>query len=216
MHWIYLIHEFHNLSWITEINELFHNIRIYWDAPVYINQLEVKCKCKNHKCQIWSLWKCVYVRTHSQTRVTVHGLHNLHSLKKQTNCFIILHRLCLQCAQQYSKSSETSWWNKKAQNYKVNDNLMITLFSTSQLGSIWASPSGSRITVWNALKSVIVTSALSGHASNKSVTLSLSKSVSHMSPTPLAVGIEGMKQTCSFLDWISETYICKHTYMWQM
>ncbi len=28
MHWIYLIHEFHNLSWITEINELFHNILI--------------------------------------------------------------------------------------------------------------------------------------------------------------------------------------------
>ncbi len=27
MHWIYLIHEFHNLSWITEI---------YWDAPVYV------------------------------------------------------------------------------------------------------------------------------------------------------------------------------------
>ncbi len=36
MHLIYLIHEFHNLSWITEINELFHNILIYWDAPVYI------------------------------------------------------------------------------------------------------------------------------------------------------------------------------------
>ncbi len=36
MHWIYLIHEFHNLSWITEINELFHDILIYWDAPVYI------------------------------------------------------------------------------------------------------------------------------------------------------------------------------------
>ncbi len=36
MHWIYLIHEFHNLSWITEINELFHDIIIYWDAPVYI------------------------------------------------------------------------------------------------------------------------------------------------------------------------------------
>ncbi len=35
MHWIYLIHEFHNLSWITEINELFHNILIYSDAPVY-------------------------------------------------------------------------------------------------------------------------------------------------------------------------------------
>ncbi len=26
---------FHNLSWITEINELFHDILIYWDAPVY-------------------------------------------------------------------------------------------------------------------------------------------------------------------------------------
>ncbi len=34
MHWIYLIHEFHNLSWITEINDLFHDILIYWDAPV--------------------------------------------------------------------------------------------------------------------------------------------------------------------------------------
>ncbi len=28
------LHEFHNLSWITEINELFHDILIYWDAPV--------------------------------------------------------------------------------------------------------------------------------------------------------------------------------------
>ncbi len=34
MHWIYLIHEFHYLSWITEINEHFHDILIYWDAPV--------------------------------------------------------------------------------------------------------------------------------------------------------------------------------------
>ncbi len=35
MYCIYLTHKFHNLSWITEINELFHAIRIYWDAPVY-------------------------------------------------------------------------------------------------------------------------------------------------------------------------------------
>ncbi len=28
--------QFYNLSWITEINELFHDILIYWDAPVYI------------------------------------------------------------------------------------------------------------------------------------------------------------------------------------
>ncbi len=40
MHWIYLIHEFHNLSWITEINELFHDILIYWDAPVYSYAIE--------------------------------------------------------------------------------------------------------------------------------------------------------------------------------
>ncbi len=32
MHWIYLIHEFHNLSWITEINDF--STTIYWDAPV--------------------------------------------------------------------------------------------------------------------------------------------------------------------------------------
>ncbi len=36
VHWIYLIHKFHNLSWITEINELFHDILISWDAPVYL------------------------------------------------------------------------------------------------------------------------------------------------------------------------------------
>ncbi len=36
VHCIYLIHKFHNLSWITEINELFHDILIYWDAPVYM------------------------------------------------------------------------------------------------------------------------------------------------------------------------------------
>ncbi len=41
MHWIDLIHEFHNLSWITEINELFHDILIYWDAPVYLNSFTV-------------------------------------------------------------------------------------------------------------------------------------------------------------------------------
>ncbi len=34
-----LKHEFHNLSWITEINELFHDILIYWDAPVHTSCL---------------------------------------------------------------------------------------------------------------------------------------------------------------------------------
>ncbi len=46
MHWIYLIHEFHNLSWITEINELFHDIIIYWDAPVSIISIQCKTKVK--------------------------------------------------------------------------------------------------------------------------------------------------------------------------
>ncbi len=38
MHLIYLIHEFQKFStsWITEINELFQDILIYWDAPVYV------------------------------------------------------------------------------------------------------------------------------------------------------------------------------------
>ncbi len=34
---MYLIHEFHHLSWITEITELFHDILIYWDAPVCLH-----------------------------------------------------------------------------------------------------------------------------------------------------------------------------------
>ncbi len=29
-------YDFHNLSLITEINELFHDILIYWDAPVSV------------------------------------------------------------------------------------------------------------------------------------------------------------------------------------
>ncbi len=35
MHLFNLIHEFHNLSWIIEMNELLHDILIYWDAPVF-------------------------------------------------------------------------------------------------------------------------------------------------------------------------------------
>ncbi len=42
---IYLIHEFHILSWITEINGLFHNILIYWDAPVYIINYDSSAIC---------------------------------------------------------------------------------------------------------------------------------------------------------------------------
>ncbi len=41
VHWIYLIHEFHNLSWITEINGLFHHILIYWDAEYWITEKKV-------------------------------------------------------------------------------------------------------------------------------------------------------------------------------
>ncbi len=55
MHWIYLIHEFHNLSWITEINELFHDILIYWDAPVV---------CRALALQDWNwgvLWYTIFV-----------------------------------------------------------------------------------------------------------------------------------------------------------
>lgn len=59
-----------------------------------------------------------------------------------------------------------------------------TWFSTTQLGSICTSPSGSRTTVWYSLKSVSVTSAFSGHTSTVSTMVSLSKSLSHTLPTP--------------------------------
>ncbi len=44
MHCIYLILEFHNLSWITEINELFHNILIH-SIYLYINM----CMQQSHQ-----------------------------------------------------------------------------------------------------------------------------------------------------------------------
>ncbi len=50
MTWIYLIHEFHNLSWI------FHDILIYWDAPVYYRKYywktKVKCVSKQNKLSL--------------------------------------------------------------------------------------------------------------------------------------------------------------------
>ncbi len=49
-----LIHEFHNLSWITEINEHFHDILIYWDAPVYEINTFIKKRCFNQrKTSVW-------------------------------------------------------------------------------------------------------------------------------------------------------------------
>ncbi len=66
MHWIYLIHKFHSLSWITEINELFHDILIYWDAPVYKGfratyaPLQMTCisagQCKPHTAAVTTAW----------------------------------------------------------------------------------------------------------------------------------------------------------------
>ncbi len=52
-YFINLIHEFHNLSWITEINELFHDILIYWDAPV-----DDLCHvCVSIFKKLWKKWK---------------------------------------------------------------------------------------------------------------------------------------------------------------
>ncbi len=68
MHWIYLIHEFHNLTWITEINELFHDILIYWDAPVCIyiyilymymfNRRTIHIQVWNNLSKLWQT--CVF------------------------------------------------------------------------------------------------------------------------------------------------------------
>ncbi len=42
------IHEFHNLSWITEINELFHDIIIYWEPPASVLRRHIYvAKCKS-------------------------------------------------------------------------------------------------------------------------------------------------------------------------
>ncbi len=48
MHLIYSVHENHNLSWVTDTNELFHDILIYWDAPVCV-------------CMYMYIYVCMYV-----------------------------------------------------------------------------------------------------------------------------------------------------------
>ncbi len=56
MHFIYLIYRFHNLSWITEINELFHDILICWDAPVYFKKHRPSDETLNQgPDSLWSL-----------------------------------------------------------------------------------------------------------------------------------------------------------------
>ncbi len=68
MHWIYLIHKFHNLSWITEINNILYDILIYWDAPVYVSVYWdivlkwIKIKFKYYiklKCSLFCVCVCV-------------------------------------------------------------------------------------------------------------------------------------------------------------
>ena len=56
---------------------------------------------------------------------------------------------------------------------------------TTQLGSIWEVPLGSRGTIWNLRKSVSLMAKFSGHTSKMSRTLSWSKSSLHTSPRPL-------------------------------
>ncbi len=94
MHWIYLIHKFHNLSWITEINELLHDIIIYWDAPVcrvgltkYLhgtwNWIENEhCWLLLQIC-LFSLWLVyiyiyIYIHTHTHTHTCKYFLHFLY------------------------------------------------------------------------------------------------------------------------------------------
>ncbi len=64
VHWIYVIHKFNNLIWITEINELFNDILIYWDAHVYSNVqvLTTRLGLQAHACNsfyVLSLYKCL-------------------------------------------------------------------------------------------------------------------------------------------------------------
>ncbi len=72
MHWIYLIYEFHNLSWIAEINELFHDIQIYCDAAVYtvclyVQNIDTHTHTHTH----------TDTHTHTHTHVVFHGLRGL-------------------------------------------------------------------------------------------------------------------------------------------
>ncbi len=75
MHWVYLIHAFYNLSWITEINELFHDILIYWDAPVFMDSqnkvLNVKTAC--HDVSAKEAFKCCVLGCTNEHR----SLHRL-------------------------------------------------------------------------------------------------------------------------------------------
>ena len=40
---IYIIYKFHILNWIIEINYIFHNIQMYWNAPVEL-KLILTCR----------------------------------------------------------------------------------------------------------------------------------------------------------------------------
>ncbi len=57
-----LIHEFRNLSWITEKNELFHDILIYWDAPVWLRCRDLWRPERGNKVISWKDTFCSWRR----------------------------------------------------------------------------------------------------------------------------------------------------------
>ncbi len=69
---MYSIHEFHNLRWITEINVLFHNILIDWDATVHTRLRRPLCPyTSRHPCLLRLQSSCdLALNTLSITRAT--------------------------------------------------------------------------------------------------------------------------------------------------
>ncbi len=67
--------QFHNLSWITEINELFHNILIYWDAPVCVyTQGSAEYTLTGHFIR----YTCSIGREHKLLISKSHGSNSMH------------------------------------------------------------------------------------------------------------------------------------------
>ncbi len=107
MHWIYLIHKFHNLSWITEINELFHDILIYWDVPV--------CTECSHSSIITSLSNHL---DFTPSNMISASYYKWHYLAFSIDVTMILVELC-QNIQNCENMSYRQWWSVTKYNYFV-------------------------------------------------------------------------------------------------
>ncbi len=126
MHWIHLIHKFHNLSWITEINLLFHDhdivyiyIYIYIQTAIFAVYIYI-CSAK----------RALAVRFFTFTFSTVNWRCTLMVQKKNCKMTFMWNDIEIKCICQVLSSVKSRWRRLMGHYRKL---MIFTILGTSWL-----------------------------------------------------------------------------------